>query len=468
MAAAETTRCSTMEADTAASERMSAADHLMWIGDRDPALRSTVVSVAVFDGEPSANALEARYERMSHAVLRLRQRVRANPMSIAPPRWELDPHFDLANHVSWIDGHGTHDMDDVLAIAAAKALEPFPTQRPLWEATAVAGLPGDRFALIQKVHHAITDGINGVKMQLELFDFEPQPQLPAAPGLPDHIPLNQVERMGDAVRWDLRRRADSLAGARRGMATMRQSPTDTAGAAVAAATSLARLAIPAGEPLSSVLRGRSHERRFATLTLPMVEAKAAGHAAGTKLNAVFLAGLSVGLASYHRSHDVNQAQLRLGIPISTRTGDSENNAFVGTRFLLPLVYDDIPSLLRTTQQLVTSNAAEPALGLLPALGAQVTRLPTPVATRLFRSMMGGLDLQASNVPGSPLPMYLLGRPLLHQFPFGPTTTAALNVTLLSYVDQLDLGVAMNTGAVDDPDELIAHLSDGFDEVLAPG
>ncbi|MGI9622196.1 MAG: wax ester/triacylglycerol synthase domain-containing protein [Acidimicrobiales bacterium] len=451
-----------------ASERMSATDQLLWVGDRDPDLRSTVVSVVLLDGAPEYDDMVQRCDHMSRAVLRLRQRVRSNLVSIAPPRWELDPDFEASRHVNWIDDGQQRSLREVLDIAAAKALEPFPTDRPLWEVTGVCGLAEGHFALVQKVHHAVTDGINAVRIQLELFDFEPDAPPKETPEVPYHVPLSQVARMGDAVNWDLRRRAEVLDAGRRGAETVRTKPLTAAYSAAETVMSLARVGQLNNEPLSEVMTERDLTRHFDHLTLSLTEAKSAGKSAGTRLNAVFLVGLAEGLRNYHQVHGVDATQLRLGIPISTRTDDDTSNAFTGTRFVMPLVGDTLENRLRTMERLVKSHAGEAALQVLPALTAQVTQLPAPAAAKLLRRVMSGTDVQASNVPGSPLPMYLLGHRLLHQFPFGPTTISAMNITLLSYCDQLDIGIATNGAAVPDPDVLATCLAEGFETVIAAG
>ena len=43
--------------------------------------------------------------------------------------------------------------------------------------------------------------------------------------------------------------------------------------------------------------------------------------------------------------------------------------------------------------------------------------------------------------------------------------AAANITLLSYVDEAHLGISTNPAAIPDPDAFLAHLQEGFDEVL---
>ena len=49
-------------------------------------------------------------------------------------------------------------------------------------------------------------------------------------------------------------------------------------------------------------------------------------------------------------------------------------------------------------------------------------------------VLGGLlrtvDVITSNVPGVPIPLYLAGAKMEAQFPFGPRSGAAVNVTLL--------------------------------------
>ena len=52
---------------------------------------------------PDRGRLEDKIERATRLIPRLRQRVVSNPYSIAPPRWELDPHFDRRFHVRWVD-----------------------------------------------------------------------------------------------------------------------------------------------------------------------------------------------------------------------------------------------------------------------------------------------------------------------------------------------------------------------------
>ena len=75
------------------------------------------------------------------------------------------------------------------------------------------------------------------------------------------------------------------------------------------------------------------------------------------------------------------------------------------------------------------------------------------------------DLLVSDVPGIPVPVYLGGAKVIRQYAFGPTIGAAVNVTLLTYVDTCALGIDVDTGAIPDFAEFYDCLADGFAEVL---
>ena len=66
----------------------------------------------------------------------------------------------------------------------------------------------------------------------------------------------------------------------------------------------------------------------------------------------------------------------------------------------------------------------------------------------------------------PTPVYLAGASVQKQYAFSPTIGAALNVTLLSYVDTCALGINVDTGAILDFDVFYDCLVGGFDDFLA--
>src|SRR5262245_28754473 len=151
-------------------DRMSDGDALMWNIERDPLLRSTIAVVWLTDQAPDRGRLERKVERATRTIPRLRQRVLPNPLALAPPRWAVDPYFDLAAHLSWHKAPGDGSLRALLDFAQPIAMRHFDLARPLWELAVVEGLANERAALVLKLHHSISDGMGLVRMTEALVE----------------------------------------------------------------------------------------------------------------------------------------------------------------------------------------------------------------------------------------------------------------------------------------------------------
>lgn len=462
-------------------DRMNDTEALMWSLEKDPSLRSTITVVFLLDGTIDRDVLTRRVERMTRTVPRLRQRVRSNTLSVAPPRWETDPNFDLSFHLWWVRAPGSATMRDVLSIAEPVAMSGFDRARPLWRAIVIEGLPNGRSAIVMKVHHSIADGITAVQLQLELFDFEPDADERELPPIPQAHVLSQPERFADAIEHQTRHQLavfGRIAGTLLDNAQHALTDPATAlrdGAALAA--SLARVARPGTHTMSPLMTERSLSLRFDTLTVDLEALRSAGRAAGGTLNDAFVAALARGMYRYHLAHDVDCDELRLAIPISMHNadggvgsgaGDGGGNAFIPARVEIPIDLPDPVELMSTIHDIVDGARHEPANELVEPVSGIINRFPTAAVTSVFSSAAKSVDFAASNVPGPPVAMYLAGAKLLAQFPFGPLSGSALNATLLSYDGTLDIGIVSDPAAIADPEQLIACLAEGFEDILAAG
>ena len=144
----------------------------MWRVDKDPHLSSTFGTVSVLDRPPDFDALRARMERATWAVPRLRWRVQPAPVNLSAPTWVDDPDFDIDNHVRRIALPKPGSMRQLLDLATLLVNDSFDRMRPLWQFIVIEGLRGGKAALVQKMHHTITDGEGGVQMSLQFLDFE--------------------------------------------------------------------------------------------------------------------------------------------------------------------------------------------------------------------------------------------------------------------------------------------------------
>ena len=454
--------------------RMSDSDALMWHIEKDPLLWSTITALTVLDQAPDRERLLDKLERGTRLVPRLRQRVVGNVFSLAPPRWEIDPNFDLRYHVRWTNLGGDGSLRDLLDIAEPVAMQGFDRARPLWEFVVVEGLADGRAALIQKLHHAITDGVGGIAIAMLLLDLERDPEGDdePMPPLPEGKVLTPAERTVDALGHIARR---NLGIARRAGSTLTGAAAGAASDPLAlvrgigdTAASVARMVSPATEPMSPLMRSRSLSVHFDTLTFSLPDLKAAAKKAGGRLNDAFVAGVAGGLRRYHTMHDAPVEALRMNMPINVRTDETENvagNQFAPARFPVPVSIEDPLEAMTAIRELVAGQRGEPALALLEPMSGLLNRLPTTVTTSIFGSMLKGVDFTTSNVPGAPIPVFMAGAEIEMMVPFGPLAGAAVNVTLLSNRDEVHLGINSDLAAVPDPDSLRDCLQDSFDEIL---
>jgi WS/DGAT/MGAT family acyltransferase len=451
------------------------ADALMWSVDRDPYLRSTIVTALVLDRAPDWQRFLARLDRGSRLIPRLRQRVVEPAVRIGPPAWSVDPDFDLTYHVRRVRAPRPRSFDAVLDVAATAAMGDFDRARPLWECTLVEGLPDKRAGVVLKVHHSISDGVGGMKLLLMLFDLERDPG-PTGPD-PDPVDLPVFTRSGlvaHGVDYQAQRAAETARGLGRGaLSAFRRLRDDAAGAldeAARTASSVARFLQPAPTPMSPLISGRSLDRRVATIAFPLDDMKRAAKATESTLNDAFVAAVLGGLLRYHEAHASDVDDLRMMMPINIR-GEGAGlggNHFTTARLVVPLMVADPDERVREVSERCKRLRAEPAIALSANLATLLNRLPRRVATALFGSMLKGTDFVTSNVPGSPFPLFMCGAEVEEIYAFGPLSGAAANIVLLSHCGTCFVGINTDLRAIPDTEAFTADLQAGFDEILALG
>ena len=450
---------------------MSDADALMWNIEKDPLLRSTIVTVMVFDRPLDRDRLRRRIDRLSRVIPRLRQRVQGHTLSVAPPRWDIDRNFSLDYHLRFMRAVGSGTLREVFDIAEPMAMQGFDRARPLWEFTLVEGLDDDRSALITKIHHSITDGVGGVKLMMEMLDLDIDAEEPPLPPAPVAEPLSESRRMTDALVYEGRRQlgnaSRALGAAARELSKMGADPLGVGIDALATAGSVVRMISPATEPLSPLMTDRSLSVHFDTLQVPLAPMKKASKLVGGRLNDAFVGAVAGGLATYHRRMGLDVHELRMTMPINIRSSATANlagNQFAPARFAVPVGISDPIARMNAVRELMEAQRREPALALTDTLAGVLNRLPVTATTGIFGAMLRGIDFITSNVPGPPVDVYLAGARLENQIAFGPMTGAATNITLLSYQGDLNLGVNTDPRAVTDRDLFVDSLRDAFEEI----
>ena len=457
------------------THHMSDSDALMWNIEKDPILRTTIVAVAVLDRAPDFERLRDRLERASAVIPRLRQRVLSPPLRLGPPRWAVEDDFQLDYHLHRYHLPQPATYRALLDAVAPQATASFDRARPLWDFTVLEGLPDGRAALVMKVHHSLTDGIGGMSLLLEVVDLERDaPEAGERPVEPEPEPFDTLGLVRDSVSHSTRRALGiarrvpgSLAGAAFGAV---RDPLGTAAATADTARSITRTLAPASRPMSPIMTRRGLGRHLDTIDVSLDDLKRAAKSVDGSLNDAFVAGIVGGLMRYHEFHGAPVDELRMTMPINLRTADDTagGNRFVPARFGVPMALRDPQERMVALGALVREWRAEPALALTSQLATVLNRLPTATVTALFGAMLKCSDFTTSNVPGSPIPVWVAGSKVERMYAFAPPSGTSLNVTLISIGDTCCLGVVSDTAAVSDPATLTACLDEGLAEVVATG
>ena len=156
-------------------DELSALDYLLYRGESYPPTRSAFVNLEILDRPADWGRLREAIDRASRVVVRMRQKAVVPPVPVTPPRWVVDPDFDLDYHLRRVALPAPGTLRQILDLAEITLQAPLDVTRPLWEALYVEGLDGDRSALITKLSHAITDGLGGIALFEQLYDTEPDP-----------------------------------------------------------------------------------------------------------------------------------------------------------------------------------------------------------------------------------------------------------------------------------------------------
>ncbi len=442
---------------------------MMWKSESNPRSRYGAAGVFLLDGTPAWDRVVERLDWISRLYPRLRQRIVTPPLAVDYPRWVVDREFDLLWHLRRIRLPEPGSVQQLLGFVETEVSSAFDRGRSPWTVTVVEGLEGDSAAFVLHGHHVVTDGVGAQQLFIELFDNERNPpgavEVPAAPWEDELSELDAL-RQALAPRAVVGRAARALTGAVASAGRAAAHPRHTISGLVGLGEALAALRESAVPP-SPVLAGRGASSRLAMLDVPLDRLKRAAKSSGGSLNDAFLAAMAGGLARYHSRMGNSVDAVGVGFPISVRREDDPmaGNRLSGTTVPAPTVELDPADRIRRIRELVIEAREFPVMDVLISVLPLVYRLPS----WLFAgAMIGGfgIDVQTSNIPGSPTRQFLAGAELTGTYAFGPHPGTAMMVVLQSYVDSCCLGINVDSAAVTDLSLFVECLRQGFDEVLA--
>lgn len=383
-------------------------------------------------------------------IARLRLRVHHGFLPTDLPVWRPDPRFDVGHHIHVHDLNSPDDDGALVRYASEWIARPLPQCRAMWSVEIVTGLPDGDFALLLKLHHALTDGTGAVEV---------------AAGLLDDVPLRAALSKSPASAPDsdgpgpsFMDRALGLVPAAVGSA--RRALDQAAGSAEIAYDVLRAVRVGRSSPLAA---SNSEGRLLSFVALDTADVRQVRKMHGGTPNDVVLAVLAGALRAWleGRGDQVDDATLRALIPVSLRGRDAAHaggNRLSGYLCDLPVGLADPIERLKHVQRSMASNKNAGPLrgaGAIPVLANQI---PAPVH-RLATGLVGGaattlFDTVVTNVPLPRIPLSLDGAPLRASYPVVPLAPGqALGVAVSPARDSVHIGLHADARALPDVDAL---------------
>lgn len=389
------------------------------------------------------------------------------------PAWIEDDDIDLEYHVRhaalpWPGGE--RELGELIGRLQST---PIDLTRPPWECTLIEGLAGRRYAMFIKMHHALIDGVSGMKLLQRAMATDLRKSLKLPPfwasgtaskprAVDRHGPPPTMSNVAEAALQGLGQQAKSLpdlASAFGKMVTRIGNPTEG-------------MMLPFDAPISA-LNGRVREkRRFATAQVSMERLRAVAAAGHCTLNDVVLALCGGALRRFLLERDeLPDKPLTAGIPVSVRPHDDEGTGNA-ISFIVSTLGTDIPEPdLRLYAIHQSVQHAKAHVQSLPraAMTQYTVLLMAPTILTLLTGMGGRLrpmfNITISNVPGPETPLYFRGAELMAIYPASIVTHGqALNITCESYAGYMNFGFTACHTSVPGVQRLAVYAVEALDEL----
>ncbi|WP_159930532.1 MULTISPECIES: wax ester/triacylglycerol synthase family O-acyltransferase [Nocardia] len=376
--------------------------------------------------------------------------------------WTVDRAVELDYHVQRRALPGPGGLDALTEVAAGLHSTLLDRHRPLWEAHLIEGLAGDRVGLYSKIHHALIDGVGAQRLLQRTLTTDPESSEALVPW---HLPPSPGRREDTARRHTLGSRARALLGA----AGSAPSILRLARAALLEQ----QLTLPFATPRTMFNVPIGGARRCAARSWPLDRIRQVKKMTGTTLNDVVLAMSAGALRAYLLEHvALPDKPLIAMVPVSLRR-ESDDGGGNAVAALLCNLATDLPDPAARLAAISTSmhRSKEIYRALSPVQAVSLSALTlSPLALSLLLPATVALtsppfNIVISNIPGPREPQYWNGARVDASYPLSiPLDGQALNITLTSNADSLDVGIVACRRSVPDVARLLDHLESALAEL----
>lgn len=459
------------------SRRLSATDAAFIYLER-PEIPLAIAGVFLFDGPVPFEDFVAHVDSRLDLLPRYRQVVVPPPFNLGYPTWEEFPSFNILDHIRREILPSPGDEQQLEELAGRILSQVMDRNKPLWAIHVIEGLSGNRGAMIVRVHHALADGIAGAAILKILFDSSPdaaaaipKPRVSHPPAAPAEHSI--VEALGSAIHNSLK----SIVAAEATLLDLGQALlTEPMQSGLEGLLTLlpewgkATERLPFNRPCGGA-------RKFCWTEIDFAEVNAVRDRLGGTVNEVILTVVTDAVSRYTKLHGqaVKDKFARIVCPVNIRP-DGEQGSSLGNQItflpvVLPLGIKKPAELLRAVIDRMHIMKNVRAAELISIMAAWIASMPPPMQAMFWEGIpliplpVPLLNMICTNVPGSPTPMYALGRRMIASYPQVPTGyELGIGVAVTSYAGKLFFGLIADAEAAPDVTRMRDFIRSSFGDL----
>ena len=373
--------------------------------------------------------------------------------------WDEDEEFDLDHHFRHIALPQPGRILELLTYISQEHSSLIDRAKPLWTCHIIEGIEGNRFAMYFKIHHAMVDGIAGMRLVEKSLSQDPNAKSIVPPWCVEgprakRLKEPNVSRFKKIMNGVM----GQLGSTPRVMYELSQTVMKDMGRNPDYVSSF--------QAPSSILNQRvSSSRRFAAQSFEFDRLRHISKSLGVTINDIVLAICSGALREYLLSQDaLPKKPLIAMVPASVRDDDSSMSnritmilANLGTHKEDPL--ERLAIVRRSVQNAKEKFKRMNSNQILNYSAFVYSAAGLNIASGLLPKRQA-FNLVISNVPGPREPLYWNGARLDALYPASIILDGqALNITMTSYLDKLEVGLTACRNALPKMQNLLTHLEE---------
>jgi diacylglycerol O-acyltransferase / wax synthase len=385
------------------------------------------------------------------------------------PQWAPDANFDLYYHVrrSALPAPGSRrQLADFASRSHAFLLD---REHPLWELHFVEGLDDGCFAIYTKIHHAYCDGATLVRLANASLTTDPEDRTVRA-----FWQMAKDAATDEPPARDIRSALAGIGGGLKSVLVMGKELSGIAGKMALDRLGLAKsgLEVPFTAPRTALNGHITRARRIAGGSLEIERLKAVARSTGTTLNDVIVTICDISLRRYlARYAELPRSPLVAQLPVNLRRqGENSSTNILG---IIPVRLAGVSRNPLKRLREVHRSTAE----MKDALFA-LSRETVMAYTLLIQgaAVVGDIlhvsgfappagNILISNLPGSPVKLYLRGASLEEIYPISTIPPdMVMNITVFSYAGQMFFGMIAGYEAMPHLPEMRSYMHEALEAI----